>query len=416
MDRTTPSGDWIERSVPRRGLREVLSSWSGPGELWAALAAVGEDELGPIQREWTVEEVERRANRILFMEIGGRLAGWPTSVDEWAEALPAESTKTRQVDTQPLPVTHWAETRRRGWPPTEFVGYERARQADTLLVTTLKWTLSRVAQILDDAVSLDSEALDSVKLQTDALREVLRREPLAFAEAIVPAHADLRSLSAEGWPWNAVTPVAEHLLAIEESDLVDLATRLVMPDPKLVGRLFHLGVLGELLRVLRAQGFKMVSRRALTAESRRPAYELTSITGERWDLWFEAAGVWSYYGGSVSPYLEVTRGVDTQNRALGADLLLIRSGHSALVLECKHSNKPTYVTGVGYPQVVCYAAEIFGRLAPTVMAAVVGPSGVVAATGSTTLGIGRVSVMSPDGLSLLVQDFCATGIDTAVFT
>jgi hypothetical protein len=38
-----------------------------------------------------------------------------------------------------------------------------------------------------------------------------------------------------------------------------------------------------------------------------PAYNVRTISGEQWDLWFEAGGVWTFYG-AASPYVVATAG------------------------------------------------------------------------------------------------------------
>src|SRR3954454_25191559 len=91
--------------IPDAGLAEVLSSWSGHGDLIEAVAAAAGDTLS--DREWSVAEVRRRANRILLQELSLSLAGWPRTINAWLDALPAESVRRRRMDVAVGPGVDW---------------------------------------------------------------------------------------------------------------------------------------------------------------------------------------------------------------------------------------------------------------------------------------------------------------------
>ena len=89
-------------------------------------------------------------------------------------------------------------------------------------------------------------------------------------------------------------------------DLLTFARQHLLPDDDIRWRLFHLGVLGKLLKVLRSRGASITSLRPLSgAASSGPAY-LVELDGRCWDLWFEAAAIWDYYG-QPSPYQALVR-------------------------------------------------------------------------------------------------------------
>jgi hypothetical protein len=241
---------------------------------------------------------------------------------------------------------------------------------------------------------------DSVRRQVEVAQRVCEATALASALGIRPGRPEISALRYEGAPWNVVAPVAEELSVVEES-LIELASRLLKPDDELRWRLFHLAVLGELLLSLKLGGAGLISRTPLSGGNQRPAYEVTDSGGRRWDLWFEAAGAWSYYQ-RASPYGQAAIGVHGAGRALGADLMLIRLDAEALIIECKYSRNPEVVARTGYEQLLAYATEIGTRMAPKVTAAVVGPEDVVLEIGFVETLVGSVGIVPPSAVPALV--------------
>lgn len=386
--------------IPRRGLDEVLRRWSGPGELYEAIAAVEADDLSQAGRSWSRIDVERRANLMLLKRLIDRLSRWPTRFRVWIDALPAVSVRRpRRLVDAPLAGVSWAETAREGWPPRVFVVRPREREPDTVLVTTLRWTLDRVSQIRAHAVALDAEVDSDVRGQLDVGARV-RREPIVDqAEPIKPTRTEIAALRREGTPWKQLADVAEVLRHLDHASLSELADELLMPDAEIRAKLFHLGVLGELLHAVHAVGGTFKSVRPLARRTRRgPAYVVTAPDGSKWDLWFEAASSWGYnrYGSPPSPYAEAGSGLGGGGGAIGADLMLIRPSERALVIECKYSARTEYVGRQAYRQVMCYALETC-RMAKTVDGLVVAPTGVVApAGGFTEVACGRVGIVPPE--------------------
>lgn len=376
-------------SIPEQGLNEVLRAWNGPGQLLAALAGVEGDTA--LARNWSPTDVRRRAHRILFAEVEGPLARWPTRTSDWIRALPAESYRLRETLPGPIGRVSWPETRRRfGWPPEFFVVKTRHRVADELLMRTLRWTIEQMAEVRADAVSVAPGIDADLQMQLDLSVALLDVAPVRDSVGVRPSATDLRAAARQGWPWTAVADVAERLRSVESS-VQEYARRLLMPSEDLRWRLFHLGVLGELLNALRSRGAQIVSLRPLARSASGPAYRV-SAGDANWDLWFEAGSVWSHYS-RASAYLNAASVLHGQARPLSPDILLIRVDAAALIVECKFSANADYVGGRGITQVLTYAVESVTSLAPHVVSRVVAPPEAIAATsGAVATAVGTVAV------------------------
>lgn len=392
----------LELSVPEAGLRHVLSGWSGMGELWEALAAI-EDDAAP-ERRWQRRDIVRRAHRVMFERIRPPLGRLPRAVSDWLLALPAQLHETRHVASHPWAGTRWVDTRIRfGWPPTEYSGRLRYREPDMILARTLKWVADWVRIVTEDADALAPGISAPVRRQLDALLRASEIEPVASATSERPTTADLRALSVEGHPWTAVASVAAFLLALEASPS-DAALELIRPDPELRFRLFHLGVLGEMLLASLAVG-RVVSLRPLTAGAPGPAYRIRDALGRSWDLWFETSGIWRYYG-LRSPYVVAASGLGVTMSPLSADLMLVRRGGRALLIECKYSQDATWIARRGVPQALVYAAEAATEVCRSVIAFVTAPAEVVprrtsASTSTGSLGVTPASAIFEETRSFL---------------
>ena len=358
--------------IPEAGLAEVLEPLRGQGHLWESLASIH----GTTDRHWTARDIRRRAYRILLAQLLPALEKWPLRDRDWIEALPAESIHNRATTSAPTSGTSWPDTRRLGWPPRVFSGRVRERIADTLLVTSLRWTLDELAAIRIEAVAVEPSVDQTVRRQLAVALGLLQQEPLRSSSGVMPSRSDVECLRAEGRPWNAVAPVADALQHPQRGSLAGLARRLIMPSEDLRWRLFHLGVFGEMLLALGRCGCTCRSLRPLSGSSTGPAYRVQDKIGRMWDLWFEAAGAWGHYR-RESPYVRAAAGLLGGNRALGADILLIRPNRAALIVECKYSADPGVVGRDGYEQALAYAVEITTELAKHATSVVVGPEGVV---------------------------------------
>jgi hypothetical protein len=391
--------------IPQRGLTEVLSAWSGQGEvLLEALAAVSADDLS--ERAWTSLSIRRRAHRVLFGELIPMIAHWPDSPQGWINALPAETIKRREIVLAPVSGVSWRETRRLfDWPPKAFMVRSRNRAADSLLVTTLKWTLARLGDVHRDAIAVVAGLDAPIAGKLNAALSLLSMPPLIDAEDIQPARQDIAALSREGSPWNLVAPVTEALASVSSS-IEELARRLILPDESLRWRLFHLAVLGEVLAALKNLGCSVRSLRPLSASSSGPAYSVIDPKGRTWDLWFEAGGASSFYG-KKSPYLAATAGLGEGNRPIGADIMLVRSDKEAFIIECKFTRNPATVGG-GVSQSFGYGVEVQTALQVSTRCAVVAPTGATAFPTSVDTVIGRVDLLGPDDLAAVVEEVLIT--------
>jgi hypothetical protein len=381
-----------EYQIPWGDLHEVLRSWSGQGQLYEALAAVPDDQTG---LRWSRRDVERRAHRVIFEELLSDIQRWPMSEVDWLDALPAQSHRARRVLTSPGAGTDWAATRALGWPPEQFVVRERSRTADQLMVRTLRWVLDSLAAVSRDAASLDPEIVRPVERQLGVALSLLQREPLVSADGMRPESADVLALKRSGRPWTAVAAVAARLRGALAGDLLETARRHIAPIEQLRWRLFHLAVFGGVLRTLRSGDASLVNLRPLSGSGTKgPNYRVTTNAGKTWDLWFEAAGMWSYYGWS-SPYRMLTEGAfGAGSSPLGADIALIQPGEEAVLLECKYGPQD-YVSRNGYHQAVTYAEEASQNLRGPVLSVVVGPELVVASPAQVRLGTITIAMSNP---------------------
>lgn len=381
--------------IPERGLDEVLRSWSGKGELFEALA-VAVDPLSEVA--WSATEVRRRAHRVLFAEIIPTLSDWPTRRRDWLNALPAESIRRWQESPYPTRGVVWRETLRAGWPPRSFVARPRSRTSDTLPVRTLRWTIDSLRPVWRDAASLAAGIDLVVAPQLSAAEGAMSQPPLLSATGSRPGASDLRALKTEGRTWRAVARTAGLLSTFHEHALSEWARRIISPNDVLSGRLFQLGVLGEILFAARDVGATTTSIHPIAMGVRGPNYVIVDPLGRHWDLWFEAGRAWEFYG-LMSPYAEAAIGLGDARRPIGADLLLTRPGEASLVVECKYSANPYYVGPPGYQQAVAYMSEIHGRMTPNVSALAVGPDGVVSKVGEALLDVGKVAIMPASAIA-----------------
>lgn len=388
--------------IPSAGLREVLSQWIGRGDLFEGLAFFDEEALS----SWSAADIEARAHRILLERLKPLVALLPTRADKWADLLPAVRLHEAAMSVAPTSGTSWPETRIRfGWPPTEFVGRQAARHADTLLATALRWTFERLAEVRASATAVYPEADAAIRQQIDAACRAASRQPLASVPAIRPGRHDLMAIRRAGTPWGIVSEIVNELALLDAPPYV-LATTLLAPDDGIRWRLFHLGVLGEVLQSARQLGYQVRSCGPVRPGGRRPSFALSDADGGTVDLWFEASGIWQAMG-LRSPYAEAASGIALRERMLGADLLLRRPDGAFLIVECKYSSNPDFVARNGYYQAVTYAAELASRTYERVTAIAVGPEGVVGRAGFTDLKVGRIGICPPSAIHEVMRVFLA---------
>lgn len=383
--------------IPARGIEEVLALWSGSGQLFDALAAC-DDPIA--QRRWDQSDIRARAERVLFAHLEPLLARWPVNPRGWLDAIPPMNERSRILVDRPLSGTDWRSTMRLGWPPQGFVSRPPRRRNDDLLVDVLAWTLRQMVSVRDHAALPLSAWERSVRSRCDVGLGMLIEHPFLDVDGSRPGRADLRGVRSVGSPWSDLAEVAGRLVALE-ADLGLLALELVAPDPSLAWRLFHLAVLGEVLHSLRTSGAQVTSLRPLGASGSGPAFSVTDSDGEEWDLWFEAAGAWSYYE-REEPYKRAAAGVAGAGSALGCDLMLAQLDHRALLIECKYSIDGSIVARGGYLQALAYAAEA-NEMCGAVTSVVVGPEGVVETPGWTDALPGLIGIISPAQLPELLE-------------
>ena len=383
--------------IPRRGIEEVLRSWSGRGQLFEALAAC-QDPVAA--RRWDHADIRARAHRILFAQLEPQIARWPLDPRRWIDTIPPAVTRSRVHVDRPLSGTDWRTTRRLGWPPKQFVGRLPQRQHDDLLVGVLVWTLRQLAVVSSDAAAPVTATECAARDRCEVALSLLSESSFAGLEADRPGYADLRGVRSLGSPLSELAEVASKLVGLE-TNLERLAFELIAPDPDLAWRLFHLGVLGEVLHSLRTAGAHVTSLSPLGAAIHGPAFAVVDSEGEEWDLWFEAAGAWSHYGGN-EPYKQAAAGVEGAGSALGCDVMLVQPGRRALLIECKYSNSGSVVARSGYLQALAYATEV-SEICAAVTAVVIGPVGVVGLPGWANTLPGLIGIISPAQLPELLE-------------
>jgi len=416
-----------ELPIPTAGLSALLRGWSGEGlltgGLWQALAAVQADEPDhhldddeSTQPQWTEHRIQARAQRVLLERLRPDLSGWPTRLGQWTDALPVVTVSRTTTARRPLRPTNWVATaRRHGWPPQTFIGRLRTTTADELLISTLRWTIPQVLATARAAERLLHDVSGDIRSQLNVAGELL--EYIGGAgDAPPPLPADLRAIAGSGHPWSGLAAVAGVYVRYGQR-LDELAYDLIYPDETLRWRLFHLGVLGQVLLALREHGAQVQWVAPLSGTSAGPQYAVLLPDGRQMDLWFEAAGIWRHYN-EPSPYraavAAVTAARSGGGQPIGADLLLIERGKTGLVLECKYSAHVGEVARKGYLQAVAYASELRSSLATHSWGYVVGPDTVVPGSSRTIAYAeqlsGEIGVVGPAGISELFERFLAVGV------
>ncbi len=138
--------------IPEEGVAEVLSAWGGRGCIWEALAVPNEIQS---ERKWNHTDIKSRAHRILLERAIPLIRQWPNSIRSWLDALPAAQSFSKATWTAPMSNVSWPETKRLyGWPPVAFVGRKRVKGANTLLATSLRWTVEYLAVVHSNATRL----------------------------------------------------------------------------------------------------------------------------------------------------------------------------------------------------------------------------------------------------------------------
>lgn len=392
----TPGARVAPPPIPSPGLERIRAVWSGRGQLLDALAAVQPEHA------WSVRDVRRRMHRVLLDTVQDDLAVLPDSVRRWDDVLPAASVVLRTRSRRPKGRIDYVRTRREGWPPERFVVRIRERIPDQLPAEVTAWTLGRLQMIVDDAEQCGSAVPEKLARQLGAARRARGLPALSMADDVVPDGEDLADLRRSGHPWRAIAALATSFKSAED-DPASLAYRLILPDPELAERLFHLAVVGEVLRGADAAGRNLVSRRPL-GSSGKGAQFWTSDGNLR--LWMEAAGIWSS-SPVPPPFRQAMIGLPgAGGQALRADLLL-SDQRRALILECKYSRNPSYVAQ-GYAQVIAYGAELRRGIFDEVTTVVVAPDGVVERQGRAETLVGITLVVPASNVPDIVSEWVAS--------
>jgi hypothetical protein len=259
-------------------------------------------------------------------------------------------------------------------------------------------------QVERDARLLDSAQVVALDPQLRAAEQALELPALNNVAASLPDQFDLVTLQRAGRPWCTIASLAEQFQKAE-NDPQFFISKLIAPDPKVAGSLFHLAVVGEILLELPLNSIRPlgIPSDAPGAIDRGPHFRKYDNCRDR-SLWIEAGGIWAYKD-AASPYLSALSGLPHAGRKpLSPDILLL-DGERALILECKYSPDPA-VIAAGYSQVITYASEL-RRLFADITTAVVGPSGVVMRRGEAETHAGRVLVIPAAEVRALIAEWLA---------
>lgn len=378
-------------SIPWEGVRELFHSWSGKGQLFAGLAVA----LSNNDFEWKAADVERRAHRVLFESCRHLLAGLPSRTRDWLAIVPVHARVSKVSGQAPRGRVDWVATRRTGWPPREFSGRVRSRTSDENLLGVLRWTVDRLLVVYVDAMKVKENIGADVEKQLAVLTELAARPELQQVEPTLPDDAMLKDVHRAGARWRSVAELARLLRREDTDDLVEIARRQIEPDPELGESLFHLGVFGLVLAVLREETCRTVSLRPLHGKAKGAAYRVEDPHQRTWDLWFEAADVWKDYG-HVEPYVLATSGVIRPGRNKRADIFLIdRTRRLALIVECKYSDEASYIRD-GYEQALTYLTEARTAMIDAGAAFVVAPSEKISRPSVGNTFAGSVTFCAPE--------------------
>ncbi len=371
------------------GIPELAAVWSGDGDLFDALAASEGEVPRPAEpdTDWSPGAIRKRAQRVLLGKLAEFMEQWPMSVGGWEEYLPVTTTAERTASPAVRGRIDWVQTVRiGGWPPRQYVQRHRRRSTDEVVLTATAWLshhLDAALQAVSRPEGFSPELVKRVKEPIAVLSAVVQ-ESMADTNPVRPDRLDIQSMKAAGYPWRSVALAAEEIARLAD-DINALAYELVHANPasSLAWRMFHLSVFGVVVASLREARCRLRWLVPLAAGTRGPHLSVETEDGTAWDLWYEAKGVRHRYGVGGGPYPEAIADVREVGGPIGADIALIRPGERALLLECKWSDKPSYVGRTGYHQASSYALDARLGLADEVWSLVVGPREFVERTSIT---------------------------------
>ncbi|MDD7919683.1 hypothetical protein [Actinomycetospora callitridis] len=373
--------------IPWDGLVEMLRGWSGRGALalYEALAvSAGTDDAHPYA--WSARDVQRRAHRVVYEKVAPAVDELPTRRSVWLDALPAMTEKYTVLSDEIGPGVDWNRTRLTGWPPNAFYLRSRRRSVDPVPLGLAKWCIDKLRELHRDARALDRPLTEARRSQVQAAVDLLSEGDLGRLVALAPTTDRIQALRELGTPWTQLATLAQELERFFVTcSLVEFAREAIFPVSTLTWRLFHLAAFGEIVRSLRDAGAVATSVRPLSGSyTSGPSYAVVDDSGAHWDLWFESAGMWDYYGWT-SPYNDLHMQAFSSPALMGADIALVGRPPTwkAILFECKWGDRD-YVSRDGFHQATTYAAELHG-IVEHIETVVVGRDSVVPTSSMVTL-------------------------------
>lgn len=371
--------------LPTRGLEEILGGWSSAGQALDALDSIIDE------RDWRPGMVGARLHRLLVADlVAGPLRGWPVLTATWLEALPATSVVHREIGSRARAVD-WKATARMGWPPVQLATRPRRRDDDHLLTGILRWTLERLDHAVVSARKVWTEVDASARPQIAAALDLLDLSPVAETRSLVPDRSDLDHIAAEGHPWNLLAPAAAELLRYEQTSPASLGA-LIAPEDQ--WRLYHLGVLGELVAHARDTGRHVRSVGPIAGGA--PCYSIDDMT-----VWFE--------GGKLAgprPYTLLSGHAHGKPKPLAADIVVLRHDEG-LLIECKWYADGTRAVRDGLRAAMAYALDAKPAALAEVISAAVLPDSQVDELGATHTSAGTVAIAGVRHVGKLLDNFAS---------
>jgi hypothetical protein len=385
-------------SIPWKGVSALSSHWAGAGSLYDW---VRPDDFG-IARDWAPEVVRARMAEAALLHIQSTLGKHlPRHAGEWLDLIGQQTQRAVEYVDTPSAHTDWQATIAvfGRYPVESYIEKRPVYTHDTSFTRLLKWTATSIAR---------AESLVWAQFGRRALQTSMRQRFSSALELpeVATAADELEGLSdydrdacrQSGGVWLVLARIAEILMGLwtGSASAQLLALRPILPD--FAHQLFELGTLGTISSQLKETTSEQVwTSRApfAAAHGGRPSLSLDAKQGE-WHAFYQT--VPRDYRRSASPYVSVTKDLD--GAPLRPDIWIeqtVAGKRTELVLECKYSLSPSYVS-TGVTQCFAYEVEFPPQDGARRLHVVVGPEEVVARPRSWG---GRFAVADPSSASEL---------------
>lgn len=364
------NSDSDQPSLPWTGIESLARFWAGSGTLLDWVAPVAWD----IEIAWDIDVVRARVAEVALLSFQRHYLNYlPKHAGEWLDIIAQQT--NRIVDRVELPDAHtdWPATFSEfgGYPAQLYVQRRTSSTYDSPFTRVLKWT----AQNLERAESVVGLHFGRRPFDSGTRRRVL--SPLELPE-VASANIDLRQIEhdlevckAAGGAWLIVSRLARQLSAIWGQDPLTQLKNLAPILPELGHQLFELGTLGNVIAAAhnRRPGTWTTENPVGAAKSGEPCFSLRA-DGTRLDVRFQTVPRANVSSDSVYRTLGNRLGAGALRPDIWLNVVSL-DWELDIVIECKFSNEPTYVS-TGITQSMAYSVE-FPRLGTDCIYVTVGP-------------------------------------------